>query len=74
MMMEFTLFIMLRMFVMGGLKTIEFPIGAHLGVFALMFFLTEASNGAFIKDCGKPLMLLQSRTTARLAEDYFYPY
>jgi hypothetical protein len=36
MMMDFFLFIMLHMFVMGGLKTIEFTTRAHLGVFALM--------------------------------------
>jgi hypothetical protein len=36
MMMPFGLFIMLHMFVMGGLKTIEFTTSAHLGVFSLM--------------------------------------
>jgi hypothetical protein len=39
MMMEFSLFIMFQMFVMGGLKTIEFPTNAHLGVFALMLMM-----------------------------------
>jgi hypothetical protein len=38
-MMKFSLFIMLNMFVMVGIKTIEFPTSAHLGVFTLMLMM-----------------------------------
>jgi len=35
--------------------------------------LTKASNGAFIKNCGEPLILLhRGRTTAKLARENFY--